>query len=60
MNHRPEQANLPPVPINTLSRLFTRYLSECKVAKQWKTNKTLLLNKMGDPQDGENHLRLLL
>ncbi|KAK6728236.1 hypothetical protein RB195_005712 [Necator americanus] len=26
--------NLPPVLINTLARLFTRYLSECKVPKQ--------------------------
>ncbi|KAK6737478.1 hypothetical protein RB195_019903 [Necator americanus] len=37
---RPEQLkNLPPVLINTLARLFTRYLSECKVPKQWKTSK---------------------
>ncbi|KAK6740398.1 hypothetical protein RB195_008701 [Necator americanus] len=49
---RPEQLkNLPPVLINTLARLFTRYLSECKVPKQWKTSKTVLLYKKGDPHD---------
>ncbi|KAK6749273.1 hypothetical protein RB195_001711 [Necator americanus] len=37
--------NLPPVLINTLARLFTRYLSECKVPQQWKTSKTVLLYK---------------
>ena len=37
---RPEHLkNLPPVLINTLARLFTRYLSECKVPNQWKTSK---------------------
>ncbi|KAK6740767.1 hypothetical protein RB195_008926 [Necator americanus] len=42
---RPEQKkNLPPVLINPLARLFTSYLSECKV-KQWKTSKTVLLYK---------------
>ncbi|KAK6748580.1 hypothetical protein RB195_001292 [Necator americanus] len=39
----------PPVPINTLARLYTRYLLECKVYEQFKTNKTVLLNKKGDP-----------
>ncbi|KAK6735569.1 hypothetical protein RB195_018654 [Necator americanus] len=49
---KPEQLkNLPPVLINTLARLFTRYLSECKVSKQWKTSKTVLLYKKGDPHD---------
>ncbi|KAK6726483.1 hypothetical protein RB195_004670 [Necator americanus] len=49
---RPEHLkNLPPVLINTLVRLFTRYLSECKVPKQWKTSKTVLLCKKGDPHD---------
>ncbi|KAK6735081.1 hypothetical protein RB195_018339 [Necator americanus] len=43
--------NLPPVLTNTLSRLFTRYLSECKVSKQWKTSKTVLLYKKGDRHD---------
>ncbi|KAK6757604.1 hypothetical protein RB195_015427 [Necator americanus] len=34
---RPEQLkDLPPVLINTLARLFTRYLSECKVPKQYR------------------------
>ena len=41
--------NLPPVLINTLARLFTRYLAECKVPKQWKTSKTVLLYEKGDP-----------
>ena len=36
---RPEHLkNLPPVLINTLARLFTCYLSECKVLSQWKTS----------------------
>ncbi|KAK6734166.1 hypothetical protein RB195_017753 [Necator americanus] len=39
--------NLLPVLINTLARLFTRYLLECKVPKQWKTSKTVLLYKKG-------------
>ncbi|VDP41015.1 unnamed protein product [Heligmosomoides polygyrus] len=33
---------------NTLARLFTRYLSECKVPSQWKTSKTVLLYKKRD------------
>ncbi|KAE9413930.1 hypothetical protein Angca_009149, partial [Angiostrongylus cantonensis] len=37
--------NLPPVLVSTLARLFTRYLSECKVPTQWKTSKTVLLFK---------------
>ncbi|VDP30211.1 unnamed protein product [Heligmosomoides polygyrus] len=46
---RPEHLkNLPPTLINTLARLFTRYLSECKVPSQWKTSKTVLLYKKGD------------
>ncbi|KAK6740744.1 hypothetical protein RB195_008911 [Necator americanus] len=49
---RPEQLkNLPPVLINTLVKLFTRYLSEFKVSKQCKTSKTVLLYKNGDPHD---------
>ncbi|KAK6763268.1 hypothetical protein RB195_023831 [Necator americanus] len=49
--------NLPPVLSDTLARLFTRYLSKCKVPKQWKTNKTVLLYKKGDPHDiGNYHL----
>ncbi|KAK6757447.1 hypothetical protein RB195_015333 [Necator americanus] len=49
---KPEQLkNLLPVLINTLTRLFTRNLSEYKVPKQWKTSKTVLLYKKGDPHD---------
>ncbi|KAK6765593.1 hypothetical protein RB195_025480 [Necator americanus] len=51
---------LPPVLINTLARLFTRYLSECKVPKQWKTSKTLLLYKNGDPQEIGNYRPICL
>ncbi|KAK6742100.1 hypothetical protein RB195_009768 [Necator americanus] len=40
---------LPPVLINTLVKLLTRYLPECKVPKQWKTSKTVLLYMEGDP-----------
>ncbi|KAK6763720.1 hypothetical protein RB195_024157 [Necator americanus] len=58
---RPEQLkNLPPVIINTLARLFTRYLSECKVPKQWKTSKTVLLYKKGDPHDIGNYRPICL
>ncbi|KAK6742801.1 hypothetical protein RB195_010207 [Necator americanus] len=52
--------NLPPVLINTLARLFTRYLSECKVPKQWKTSKTVLLYKKGDPHDIGNYRPICL
>ncbi|KAK6761463.1 hypothetical protein RB195_022508 [Necator americanus] len=51
---------LPPVLINTLTRLLTLYLSECKVSKQCKTSKIVLLYKKGDPQDiGNYHANLL-
>uniref|UniRef100_A0A158PAX2 Endo/exonuclease/phosphatase domain-containing protein n=1 Tax=Angiostrongylus cantonensis TaxID=6313 RepID=A0A158PAX2_ANGCA len=43
--------NLPPVLVSTLARLFTRYLSECKVTAQKKTSKTVLLFKKGDLHD---------
>ncbi|KAE9412750.1 hypothetical protein Angca_007902, partial [Angiostrongylus cantonensis] len=43
--------NIPPVLVNTLARLFTRYLSERKVRTQWKTSKTVLLFKKGDLHD---------
>uniref|UniRef100_A0A7I4Z0B0 Reverse transcriptase domain-containing protein n=1 Tax=Haemonchus contortus TaxID=6289 RepID=A0A7I4Z0B0_HAECO len=43
--------SIPPVIIKTLARLFTRYLSECKVPMSWKTSKTVLLYKKGDPDD---------
>ncbi|KAK6736234.1 hypothetical protein RB195_019110 [Necator americanus] len=58
---RPEHLkNLPPVLINTPARLFTRYLSECKVPKQWKTSKTVLLYKKGDPHDIGNYRPICL
>ncbi|KAK6761819.1 hypothetical protein RB195_022780 [Necator americanus] len=52
--------NLPPVLINTLARLFTCYLLECKVPKQWKITKTVLLFKKGDPQDIGNYRPICL
>ncbi|KAK6766998.1 hypothetical protein RB195_026330 [Necator americanus] len=52
--------NLPSVLINTLARLFTRYLSKCKVPKQWKTGKTVLLYKKGDPHDIGNYRPICL
>ncbi|KAK6757367.1 hypothetical protein RB195_015285 [Necator americanus] len=51
---------LSPVLINTLARLFARYLSECKVPKQWKTSKTVLLYKKGDPHDIGNYRSICL
>ncbi|KAL6739282.1 hypothetical protein Aduo_012753 [Ancylostoma duodenale] len=58
---RPEHLkNLPPVLITTLARLFTRYLSECKVPNQWKTSRTVLLYKKGDPQDIGNYRPICL
>ncbi|XGW07546.1 hypothetical protein V3C99_010591 [Haemonchus contortus] len=47
--------SIPPVIIKTLARLFTRYLSECKVPTSWKTSKTVLLYKKGDPDDTGNY-----
>uniref|UniRef100_A0A7I5EB13 Reverse transcriptase domain-containing protein n=1 Tax=Haemonchus contortus TaxID=6289 RepID=A0A7I5EB13_HAECO len=41
--------------IKTLARLFTRYLSGCKVPTSWKTSKTVLLYKKGDPDDIGNY-----
>ncbi|VDP12637.1 unnamed protein product [Heligmosomoides polygyrus] len=52
--------NLPPALINTLARLFTRYLSECKVPSQWKTSKTVLLYKKGDVYDIGNYRPICL
>ncbi|EYC30235.1 hypothetical protein Y032_0005g2531 [Ancylostoma ceylanicum] len=52
---RPEHLkNLPIALVNTLARLSTRYLSECEVPSQWKTSRTVLLYKKGDPQDVGN------
>ncbi|KAE9412529.1 hypothetical protein Angca_004673, partial [Angiostrongylus cantonensis] len=47
--------NLPPVLVKTLARLFTRYLSECKVPTQWKTSKTVLLFKKSELHDLGNY-----
>uniref|UniRef100_A0A7I4XRF4 Reverse transcriptase domain-containing protein n=1 Tax=Haemonchus contortus TaxID=6289 RepID=A0A7I4XRF4_HAECO len=47
--------SIPPVIIKTLARLFTRYLSECNVPTSWKTSKTVLLYKKGDPDDIGNY-----
>ncbi|KAE9416226.1 hypothetical protein Angca_002722, partial [Angiostrongylus cantonensis] len=52
--------NIPPVLVNTLARLFTRYLSECKVPTQWKTSKTALLLKKGDLHDIGNYRPICL
>ncbi|KAK6748354.1 hypothetical protein RB195_001151 [Necator americanus] len=51
---------LPPVFINTQAKLFARDLSECKVPKQRKTNKIVLLYKKGDPQDIGNYRPICL
>ncbi|KAE9417850.1 hypothetical protein Angca_006047, partial [Angiostrongylus cantonensis] len=52
--------NLPPVLANALVRLFTRYLSECKVPPQWKAIKTVLLFKKGDLHDIGNYRPICL
>ncbi|EPB73149.1 hypothetical protein ANCCEY_07742 [Ancylostoma ceylanicum] len=58
---RPEHLkNLPTILVNTLARLFTRYLSECKVPSQWKTSRIVLLHKKGDPQDIGNYRPICL
>ncbi|XGW34347.1 hypothetical protein V3C99_018313 [Haemonchus contortus] len=49
---KPERLkSLPPLIVRALARLFTRYLSECKVPTSWITSKTVLLYKKGDPND---------
>nr|CDJ95728.1 RNA-directed DNA polymerase (reverse transcriptase) domain containing protein [Haemonchus contortus] len=52
--------SIPPVIIKTLARLFTRYLAECKVPASWKTGKTVLLYKKGDPDDTGNYRPICL
>nr|CDJ84071.1 RNA-directed DNA polymerase (reverse transcriptase) domain containing protein [Haemonchus contortus] len=52
--------SIPQVIIKTLARLFTRYLSECKVPTSWKTSKTVLLYKKGDPDDIDNYRPICL
>ncbi|XGW33871.1 hypothetical protein V3C99_017948 [Haemonchus contortus] len=47
--------SIPPVIIETLARLFTRYLSECKVPTSWKTSKTVLLYKKRATDDIGNY-----
>nr|CDJ81119.1 LINE-1 reverse transcriptase [Haemonchus contortus] len=37
--------SLPPVIVRTLTRLFTRCLSECNVPTSWKTSQTVLLHQ---------------
>ncbi|XGW30151.1 hypothetical protein V3C99_009282 [Haemonchus contortus] len=52
--------SIPPVIIKTLARLFTQYLSESKVPTSWKTSKTVLLYKKGDPDDIGNYRPICL
>ncbi|KAE9412121.1 hypothetical protein Angca_009478, partial [Angiostrongylus cantonensis] len=52
--------NLPLVLVSTLARLFTRYLSECKVPTQWKTSKTVSLFKKSDLHDIGNYRPICL
>ncbi|KAE9412932.1 hypothetical protein Angca_010136, partial [Angiostrongylus cantonensis] len=52
--------NVPPVLVNTLARLLTRYLSECKVLTQWKTSKTVLLLRNCDLYDIGNYRPIYL
>nr|CDJ83393.1 Endonuclease exonuclease phosphatase and RNA-directed DNA polymerase (reverse transcriptase) domain containing protein [Haemonchus contortus] len=52
--------SIPSVIIKTLARLFTRYVSECKVPTSWKTSKTVLLYKKGDPDDIGNYRPICL
>ncbi|EYC45315.1 hypothetical protein Y032_0432g1354 [Ancylostoma ceylanicum] len=52
--------NLPTALVNTLARLFTRYLSECKIPSQWETSRTVLLYKKGDPQGIGNYRPICL
>ncbi|EYC24770.1 hypothetical protein Y032_0013g2100 [Ancylostoma ceylanicum] len=58
---RPEHLkSLPTAVVNTLARLSTRYLSECKVPSQWKTSRAVLPYKKGDPQDIGNYRPICL
>ncbi|VDP10679.1 unnamed protein product, partial [Heligmosomoides polygyrus] len=47
-------------PASAHQRLFTRYLSECKVPSQWKTSWTVLLYKEGDVQGIGNYRPICL
>ncbi|EYC30557.1 hypothetical protein Y032_0005g2718 [Ancylostoma ceylanicum] len=58
---RPEHLkDLPPALLKSLARLFSRYLSECKVPSQWKTSRTVLLYKKGDLQNICNYRPICL
>ncbi|KAE9414358.1 hypothetical protein Angca_005229, partial [Angiostrongylus cantonensis] len=52
--------NLTPVLVNTLARLFSRYLFERKIPTQWETSKTVLLFKNGDLHDIGNYRPICL
>ncbi|KAK6750956.1 hypothetical protein RB195_002743 [Necator americanus] len=52
--------NLPPSLIEPLARLFTHYLLECKSPKQYKTSKTVQLQKKGDQEDIDNYRPICL
>ncbi|KAK6761688.1 hypothetical protein RB195_022680 [Necator americanus] len=47
--------NFPPVLVNNMVKLFTHYLSECKILKQWKTSRAVFLCKKGDPHGIDNY-----
>ncbi|KAK6762226.1 hypothetical protein RB195_023080 [Necator americanus] len=51
---------LPLVLINTLARLSTRYQSESKIPKQWKTSKIVLLYRKGGSKDIDNYSPICL
>ncbi|KAE9415923.1 hypothetical protein Angca_004395, partial [Angiostrongylus cantonensis] len=52
--------NLPPLLVSTLARLFSRYLSECRIPTQWKTSKTVLLFEKRDLQNTGNYRPICL
>ncbi|VDM63418.1 unnamed protein product [Angiostrongylus costaricensis] len=60
-NIKPEHLKeFPPVHVNTLTQLFTRYLSECEVPTERKTSRTVLLFKKGDLHDIGNYRPICL
>ncbi|VDM57472.1 unnamed protein product [Angiostrongylus costaricensis] len=53
---RPEHLrNLPPVLVNTLAQLFTRYLTEYKVPTLWTTSKTVLFFSKSELHDNGSY-----